>query len=203
MSVQHTPIDAPVKLLKGITHLVNSTCEAQDLNIIHKALLSVADAAKAQSAEIWSINKNDDNSYWCQCRAIAVADKKLKKQDTAQQINFDLTFKSRLSKIYSGEIDRLPLTASDTIFPIIQNQNFIGFGLLKNRTVQSLSQDDSTILSEIFRILIDSYFNQNAQHENGEETLELQQLHRDKLLKTTATLPIFSTRLTRTILSSA
>ena len=50
MSVQHTPIDAPVKLLKDITHLVNSTCEAQDLNIIQKALLSVADAAKAQSA---------------------------------------------------------------------------------------------------------------------------------------------------------
>ena len=146
MSVQHTPIDAPVKLLKDITHLVNSTCEAQDLNIIHKALLSVADAAKAQSAEIWSINKNDDNSYWCQCRAIAVADKKLKKQDTAQQINFDLTFKSRLSKIYSGEIDRLPLTASDTIFPIIQNQNFIGFGLLKNRTVQSLSQEGNSSL---------------------------------------------------------
>ncbi len=186
MSVQHTPIDAPVKLLKDITHLVNSTCEAQDLNIIHKALLSVAAAAKAQSAEIWSINKNDDNSYWCQCRAMAVADKKLQKQDTAQQINFDLTFKNRLSKIYSGEIDRMPLTASDTIFPIIQNQNFIGFGLLKGRTVQSLSQDDSTILSEIFRILTGSYFNQNSQAENCEETLELQRLHRDKLLKTTS-----------------
>lgn len=185
MPVQHISIEEPIKLLKEITQLVNSASNAHDTAVINKALLSVAEAAKAQTAELWAVTKSDGASFLCQCRAIAIADKSLKKQDAARQISFDTTFKSRLSKICSGEIDRLPLLDSDTVFPVIQNKNFIGFGLLKNRAVQSLSQDDSTILSEIFHVLACTYFEQNNNSENCEETLELQQIHRDKLLKTT------------------
>ena len=185
MPVQHIPIESPIKLLKEITQLVSSTDCTQDISTINKALLSVAEAAKAETAELWSINKAEDGSSFCQCRAIAIADKNLQKEDVAHQINFDSTFKSRLSKIISGEIDRLPLTSTDTIFPVVLNKNFIGFGYLKNRTVQSLSQDDSTVLIEIFRMLSYTYFCQNDKTENNDETYKLQQLHRDKLLKTT------------------
>ena len=75
---------------------------------------------------------------------------------------------------------------TDTIFPFIRHTEFLGFGLLRERSIQSFSQDDCTILSEIFRIVIGAYFQINKQETDfSKEIFDQQQAHRDKILRTT------------------
>ena len=177
MTTQNSPMDSTIQLLKHISSLIDTTVK-QDQAVINKALKSISIATNAKDVEIWAIIP-ENNSYFCQFKISSGADRK-------QNIDFNSIFQKNLSKIVSKKLECLPLDNTDTIFPFIRHTEFLGFGLLRERSIQSFSQDDCTILSEIFRIVIGAYFQINKQETDfSKEIFDQQQAHRDKILRTT------------------
>ncbi len=184
MAIKKIPIESPLMLLKKTAHFVDSAPAGQVAASIKKALSLTVIDAKAQSAELWSVNEQNGASF-CQCMA-ASTDKKTQDNGTVCKIDFDAVFKADLPEILSLKTEHVSFNNSDTIFPVIYHEKISGFGLLKNRPAQSLSKNDISILSEIFRTLFVAGIHETEQNQTSVETTQgNRQSQRGELLRIT------------------